>query len=101
MNWPENIIKFIDQKLMKFSIYLFKQLVKSTLATRHQTTTTTSMVGDPTQTQTTQFTAISSLINVNNLSNQTFVYIINWLKQQQMQQQNQPQVFTSLKYGSV
>ena len=29
--------------------------------------------------------AISSLINVNNLSNQTFSYIINWLKQQQTQ----------------
>ena len=26
---------------------------------------------------------ISNLINVDNLSNQTFSYIINWLKQQQ------------------
>ena len=30
-------------------------------------------------------TMISSLINVNNLSNQTFNYIISWLKQQQHQ----------------
>jgi hypothetical protein len=29
--------------------------------------------------------AISNLINVNNLSNQTFNYIINWLKQQKNQ----------------
>lgn len=35
---------------------------------------------------------ISSLINVNNLSNQTFNYIINWLKQQQLQQTDENKV---------
>jgi hypothetical protein len=28
---------------------------------------------------------LANIINVNNLSNQTFNYIINWLKQQQIQ----------------
>lgn len=33
----------------------------------------------------------ANIANVNNLSNQTFNYIINWLKQQQCQQQQQQQ----------
>lgn len=38
------------------------------------------------QEQSTPIASIANLINVNNLSNQTFNYIINWLKQQQLQQ---------------
>ena len=37
--------------------------------------------------------SIASLINVNNLSNQTFNYIINWLKQQQLQQLEENKVW--------
>ena len=43
-----------------------------------QSTTETNTMG----TTTGQINTISSLINVNNLSNQTFVYIMNWLRQQ-------------------
>ena len=41
---------------------------------------------------------ISNLLNVNNLSNQTFSYIINWLRQQQNQQIQIPCVSSYSKH---
>lgn len=42
----------------------------------------------PVSTTPTPTTVLTNLINVDNLSNQTFTYIINWLKQQQQKKQH-------------
>ena len=64
------VVEFINDLKRAIQTGEFQQQLKSTPT-------------DDQQSDSQSMTVISNLINVDNLSNQTFNYIINWLKQQQ------------------